>query len=53
MVDENGNLIITKKRQYKDKDGNIITEEEKYDAKTGQKIITKTKKDPSGRETTE
>lgn len=34
-----------KKKVYKDARGNIITEEERIDAATGQKVIVKTVKD--------
>jgi len=39
-----------KKKVYKDKDGNVITEEERIDTKTGTKTVTKTKKDKTGKE---
>lgn len=52
-VDDNGNVIIIKKKQYKDKEGNTITEEEKLDTKTGLRQASKSKKDPSGKETFE
>lgn len=49
-LDEKGNIIKVKKRVFRDKDGNLITEVEKIDSKTGTKTITKTKLDANGRE---
>ncbi|CAK93569.1 unnamed protein product (macronuclear) [Paramecium tetraurelia] len=51
IVDVNGNITVVKKKVYRDAKGNVVTEEERIDAKTGQKVVIKTVKDSFGRET--